>query len=39
MAQDYGCIGAILYTDPSDEGPTESDDGNYTNKSYPDGPW
>ncbi|CEP12925.1 hypothetical protein [Parasitella parasitica] len=40
MAQDMGCVGALLYSDPDDDGPTAGDDINYSNnKSYPDGPW
>ncbi|KAI7851318.1 hypothetical protein BDC45DRAFT_516272, partial [Circinella umbellata] len=39
-AEKFGCIGALLYSDPMEDGPfnKESDDGE-PSESYPDGPW
>ncbi|KAI8642880.1 hypothetical protein BD408DRAFT_415780 [Parasitella parasitica] len=40
MAEDMGCVGALLYSDPDDAGPTAGDSNSFSsNKSYPDGPW
>lgn len=40
-AEKYGCIGALVYSDPIDDGPLNKDQFPYVNpaKSYPEGPW
>ncbi|KAG0175095.1 hypothetical protein DFQ28_005005 [Apophysomyces sp. BC1034] len=40
-ASDFGCIGALVYSDPIDDGPLNKDGYPYNNpaESYPDGPW
>ncbi|KAI8337463.1 hypothetical protein BC941DRAFT_452316 [Chlamydoabsidia padenii] len=40
-AENYGCIGALIYSDPIDDGPLNKDQWPFLslNKSYPEGPW
>ncbi|CAO3649411.1 unnamed protein product [Cunninghamella blakesleeana] len=40
-ASKFGCIGALIYSDPIDDGPLGKDQPGHENpaKSYPDGPW
>lgn len=38
-AQDFGCIGTLIYSDPIDDGPLNKDETNNPAESYPDGPW
>ncbi|KAI7898767.1 uncharacterized protein BX663DRAFT_442416 [Cokeromyces recurvatus] len=34
-AEQYGCVGVLIYSDPIDDGPINKDN----TKSYPEGPW
>lgn len=40
-AEKYGCIGALLYSDPIDDGPLDKAEYPHVNpdKAYPEGPW
>lgn len=40
-AETYGCIGALVYSDPIDDGPLDKEGPPHVNpaKSYPEGPW
>ncbi|KAI8357780.1 hypothetical protein BD560DRAFT_426345 [Blakeslea trispora] len=38
-AETFGCAGALIYSDPIDDGPLNKDDTNNPAKSYPEGPW
>ncbi|KAI7872319.1 hypothetical protein BDF14DRAFT_1751934 [Spinellus fusiger] len=39
-AEDYGCIGALIYSDPIDDGPVGKEDSKSSPaKAYPEGPW
>jgi N-acetylated-alpha-linked acidic dipeptidase len=40
-AEKYGCIGALIYSDPIDDGPLNKDQWPHLNpdKAYPEGPW
>jgi hypothetical protein len=38
-AQEFGCIGTLIYSDPIDDGPLNKDETNNPAESYPDGPW
>lgn len=40
-AEKYGCVGALIYSDPIDDGPLNKDQWPHLNpdKSYPQGPW
>ncbi|KAI8340435.1 hypothetical protein BC941DRAFT_348237 [Chlamydoabsidia padenii] len=40
-AEKYGCIGALIYSDPIDDGPLNKDHWPHVNPnlSYPEGPW
>ncbi|KAI9268070.1 hypothetical protein BDA99DRAFT_546431 [Phascolomyces articulosus] len=38
-AEQFGCIGALIYSDPIDDGPIGKDGGENPAKPYPEGPW
>ncbi|KAI8970020.1 hypothetical protein BDF20DRAFT_995811 [Mycotypha africana] len=38
-AELFGCAGALIYSDPIDDGPLNKDNSSNPAKSYPDGPW
>ena len=39
-AEMFGCIGALLYSDPSDDGPINKEsEGGVPGQAYPNGPW
>ncbi|KAI9359423.1 hypothetical protein BD770DRAFT_471784 [Pilaira anomala] len=38
-AEDFGCIGALIYSDPIEDGPLNKDNTTNPDKSYPKGPW
>jgi N-acetylated-alpha-linked acidic dipeptidase len=40
-AEQFGCIGVLIYSDPTDDGPIDKDQWPYLHdpKPYPDGPW
>ncbi|RCI05118.1 hypothetical protein CU098_010920 [Rhizopus stolonifer] len=38
-AEVYGCVGALIYSDPIDDGPLNKDETNNPAESYPKGPW
>ncbi|KAI8647132.1 hypothetical protein BD408DRAFT_409248 [Parasitella parasitica] len=38
-AETFGCAGALIYSDPIDDGPLNKDNSSNPSKSYPDGPW
>jgi N-acetylated-alpha-linked acidic dipeptidase len=40
-AETFGCVGALIYSDPIDDGPLNKEGFPYTNpaKAYPEGPW
>jgi hypothetical protein len=38
-AQDFGCVGTLIYSDPIDDGPLNKDETSNPAESYPDGPW
>ncbi|KAL0095963.1 hypothetical protein J3Q64DRAFT_1811979 [Phycomyces blakesleeanus] len=40
-AENYGCIGALVFSDPIDDGPLDKEKFPHTNpaESYPEGPW
>ncbi|KAL0137033.1 hypothetical protein V8B55DRAFT_1393706 [Mucor lusitanicus] len=39
VAEMFGCAGALIFTDPVDDGPLNKDNSLNPAKSYPDGPW
>ncbi|GAN03525.1 hypothetical protein MAM1_0042c02980 [Mucor ambiguus] len=39
VAEIFGCVGALIFTDPIDDGPLKKDGSLNPAKSYPDGPW
>ncbi|CEP11414.1 hypothetical protein [Parasitella parasitica] len=38
-AETFGCAGALIYSDPIDDGPLNKDNSSNPAESYPDGPW
>ncbi|KAK4521357.1 uncharacterized protein ATC70_011972 [Mucor velutinosus] len=38
-AEIFGCAGALIYSDPIDDGPLNKDNSSNPAESYPDGPW
>ncbi|KAF7725324.1 hypothetical protein EC973_009663 [Apophysomyces ossiformis] len=40
-AEDFGCVGALVYSDPIDDGPVDKEGYPHVNpaKPYPEGPW
>ena len=38
-AEQFGCIGALIYSDPIDDGPIGKEDHDNPAKAYPEGPW
>ncbi|GAN03524.1 aminopeptidase [Mucor ambiguus] len=38
-AETFGCAGALIYSDPIDDGPLNKDNSSNPVESYPDGPW
>ncbi|KAI8334864.1 hypothetical protein BD560DRAFT_340528 [Blakeslea trispora] len=38
-AEEYGCLGVLIYSDPMDDGPLNKEGGLNPPKSYPEGPW
>jgi N-acetylated-alpha-linked acidic dipeptidase len=38
-AEQYGCVGVLIYSDPLDDGPLDKDSVLNPPESYPDGPW
>lgn len=38
-AQDFGCVGTLIYSDPIDDGPLNKDETSNPADSYPEGPW
>lgn len=40
-AERHGCVGALIYTDPADDGPVDKQGYPHTrpDKAYPNGPW
>ncbi|KAI8331967.1 hypothetical protein EDC96DRAFT_451662 [Choanephora cucurbitarum] len=38
-AQQYGCVGVLIYSDPIEDGPLNRNENLNPSKSYPDGPW
>jgi N-acetylated-alpha-linked acidic dipeptidase len=38
-AEQYGCVGVLIYSDPIDDGPIDKDSTLNPPESYPDGPW
>lgn len=38
-AEVFGCVGALIYSDPIDDGPLNKDNSSNPAESYPDGPW
>ncbi|OAD08962.1 hypothetical protein MUCCIDRAFT_151731 [Mucor lusitanicus CBS 277.49] len=38
-AEQYGCVGVLIYSDPIDDGPIDKDTTLNPPESYPDGPW
>ncbi|CAO3653852.1 unnamed protein product [Cunninghamella echinulata] len=38
-ASKYGCIGALIFSDPIDDGPYNKEEHENPAKSYPEGPW
>ncbi|OAD06560.1 hypothetical protein MUCCIDRAFT_139358 [Mucor lusitanicus CBS 277.49] len=39
VAELFGCAGALIYSDPIDDGPLNKDNSSNPAESYPDGPW
>lgn len=38
-AEVFGCVGALVYSDPIDDGPLNKDNSSNPAESYPNGPW
>ncbi|KAI8981818.1 hypothetical protein BDF20DRAFT_818507 [Mycotypha africana] len=38
-AEQYGCVGVLIYSDPIDDGPIDKDSTLNPPESYPEGPW
>ncbi|KAG2234469.1 hypothetical protein INT48_004848 [Thamnidium elegans] len=38
-AEVFGCVGALIYSDPIDDGPLNKDNSTNPAESYPNGPW
>ncbi|KAI9486684.1 MAG: hypothetical protein EXX96DRAFT_550094 [Benjaminiella poitrasii] len=38
-AEQYGCVGVLIYSDPIDDGAIDKDSSINPSKPYPDGPW
>ncbi|CEP10181.1 hypothetical protein, partial, partial [Parasitella parasitica] len=39
VAEIFGCAGALIYSDPIDDGPLNKDNSSNPAKPYPNGPW